>query len=171
MTSTLNFNIPTSICESLKKCYPDKQFFIGIEIENYECYKSSDNFILCKETTSAGGTPPTTGGTPSNTNTPRPTTRESKYNKLNLSLRALDPTIQKEFEELYQELRDSNVLVAKLLRIQNYPNPDDEPERIVLFGRDDKDRNERFEVKKNEKVRKIDLDWLSAATSRGQVDK
>ena len=34
---TLNFNIPTSICESLKKCYPDKQFFIGIEIENYEC--------------------------------------------------------------------------------------------------------------------------------------
>jgi len=34
---TLNFNIPTSICESLKKCYPNKQFFIGIEIENYEC--------------------------------------------------------------------------------------------------------------------------------------
>ena len=34
---TLNFNIPTSICEALKKCYPNKQFFIGIEIENYEC--------------------------------------------------------------------------------------------------------------------------------------
>jgi hypothetical protein len=34
---TLDFNLSTSVCELLKQCYPDKQFFIGIEIENYEC--------------------------------------------------------------------------------------------------------------------------------------
>ena len=91
--------------------------------------------------TSGGG-----GSTP-----PKPTTRESKYNKLNLSLRADDSELQEEFDNLYQELRVSNVLVAKLLRIQNEPNPDKVSERIVLFGRDHVGRNERFEVKQNDR--------------------
>ncbi|MDA8901382.1 hypothetical protein N9I92_00925 [bacterium] len=123
-------------------------------VEDYECYVSSDGWTVCKKLSTT--TPPPTGssgssgGTPSNTNTPRLTTRESKYNKYNLSLRADDPELQKEFKELYQELRSSNVLVSKLLRIQNAPNVDKVPERIVLFGRDHVGRNERFAVERDD---------------------
>ena len=127
----------------------------------FECITSSDGFTVCKEVT-CRPTPsePDNDGSDNdgsdnddsnnNTNTPKLTTRESKYNKYNLSLRADDPELQKEFKELYQELRSSNVLVSKLLRIQNAPNDDKVPERIVLFGRDHVGRNERFAVERND---------------------
>ena len=125
---------------------------------DYDLYWDSvvgrEGFYYRPTPTPTGGTSGSsgsTGGTPSNTNTPKLTTRESKYNNYNLSLRADDSGLQKEFENLYQELRGSNVLVAKLLRIQNEPNPDKVSERIVLFGRDHVGRNERFAVEKNEK--------------------
>ena len=98
-----------------------------------------------------GGTSGSSGSSGGGGSTPpKLTTRESKYNKYNLSLRADDPELQKEFKELYQELRSSNVLVSKLLRIQNAPNVDKVPERIVLFGRDHVGRNERFAVERND---------------------
>lgn len=119
----------------------------------YKCLRAKDNTtILCKEETCPSPTPtPTTSGpTPSPTPTPTGTSGgggvvvttgvtnaiEKMYHKQNLWTKSRNPAMDKEFKDLYNDLRTKNVLVSKLLRIQREPNPDNAPERIVLWGRD-----------------------------------
>lgn len=97
---------------------------------------------------------------------------EKKYHRLNLKTYAKDSTLNSEFKKLYQDLRKTNMYVSKLLRVQHTPNPDNAPERIVMWGRDQLDRNRIFEVAKNDQGEwgwindevNPDGDWMSFDT-------
>jgi hypothetical protein len=94
-------------------------------------------------------TPPSTGTTGGGItiNPAAETALERMYHKLNLHVNAKDPALDKEFKDLRKELRgrsNNGMYMSKMLRVQWEPNPDNAPERIVMWGRDTLDRNKIF---------------------------
>lgn len=171
ITSTFNsiqannqgYNIPLSIVQTQKN-----------STECFECLitDNGNGRTFCKSlgpcpTSTTPPTPPTPPPTTGTTTPPSTgttgggitinpaaeTALERMYHKLNLHVNAKDPALDKEFKDLRKELRgrsNNGMYMSKMLRVQWEPNPDNAPERIVMWGRDTLDRNKIFEVGKND---------------------
>jgi hypothetical protein len=174
ITSTFNstqannqgYNIPLSIVQTQKD---SAECFECLITDNGNGRTFCKSLGPCATSTPPPAPPPTTGTTTPPTPPTPPSTGttgggvtinpaaktalERMYHKLNLHVNAKDPDLDKEFKDLRKELRgrgNNGMYMSKMLRVQWEPNPDNAPERIVMWGRDTLDRNKIFEVGKND---------------------
>lgn len=155
------FKIPINIAEDNSKF--DASICFECRVSD-----SGNGVTLCKEAQCPTDLTPDPDPDTDPDTDPDPDTRETpegrKYTTLNLKLRAKDANLNDQFQKLYQDLRSSNVLVSKLLRVQQTPNPDNAPERIVLWGRDINNRPHMFLVQQNDEG---EWGWINHETPSG----